>query len=179
MLQIFVPVATALLAAVVAYRYSLRADQKARITEARLEIQREALAEGQQAFANFWISIYKILVTGNFTNDNLNVMVEQTSIQLAVTYSRLQDQRLAEKLSAWQDKIALVTTRVSSTGNPMPTDQARVYYDEFIDLCNQLGASLRELSSALIDATQHKPKLAKMPRFLRRGSAETGRRSSE
>lgn len=157
MLQIFVPVATALLAAVIAYRYGLRSDREARITEARLEVQRAALADGQQAFADFWAAAYKLLTTGKLTNDSLNSAVETTSIQLMVSYSRLQDRQLAEKISTWQGKIAVLTAKATSTGNPMPVHEARVYYDEFVDLCNQLGSSLRELSYAPAESTTDKP----------------------
>jgi len=167
MLQIFVPVATALLVAVLAYRYGLRADRSARVIEARLEVQRAALANGQQAFADYWASAYKLLRTGNMSNPDLTSKLEQTSIQVMVAYSQLQDRDLAEKISTWQHNIALLTAQATSTRTPMGQDELNRHYQEFVTLCNQLGSSLREVSSVPVE-----PNRLRWRRLRRRAGAK-------
>lgn len=61
MLQIFVPVGSALALALLGYRFTLRSDLRAKGTEARLAIQRQALEEAQHALMTFWVSAAKLL----------------------------------------------------------------------------------------------------------------------
>jgi hypothetical protein len=148
MLQIFVPVATALLVAVLAYHYSLDADLRAKITEARWDVQRRALADGQQAIVDHWNCAYKLLQTGDPSNSDITSKLEQTNIQVMVTHSRLRDRDLAGKIKTWQEDVAaLLSIQRTPARTRMPSDDLYACSQEFVALCNEIGSSLREVSS--------------------------------
>jgi len=149
MLQIFVPVATALLAAVVAYRFSLRGDREARFTEARLQVQRQALEATQNALADYWFWGQKALRARNLDDPDVVSGLEKASTALTVTHSRLQDRNLAESVLAWHTNV---TVRIGAVaGSKTSYEEARRVIsdenDEFNALCNALGNSLRDLSA--------------------------------
>lgn len=149
MLQIFVPVATALMAAVVAYRFSVRGDREAKFTEARVQIQRQAIEDAQQAVADYWFWGQKAIRAGGISVPDIISGLEQASTQLAVTYSRLQDRQLADDIVDWHSHI---TSRIASiTGSPLSNEGARqlIHAEDgpFLELCDRLGNSLRDLSA--------------------------------
>src|SRR5258708_32583562 len=149
MLQIFVPVATALLVAAVAYRFGVRTDREARFAEARLQIQRQAIENAQQALADYWFWGQKVFRTRSISDPDVVTGLERASTQLSVTYSRLQDRQLADGIIVWHKHI---TVRMGSVIESQPSyDEAKlIIHSEdihFLGLCNTLGNSLRDLSS--------------------------------
>jgi hypothetical protein len=119
-----------------------------------LEVQRTALADGQQAIVDHWNCAYKLLQTGSPSNSDITSKLEQTGTQVMVSHSRLQDEDLAEKILAWQERVtALVDAQPTPAGTPMPWNELNAYSQEFIALCNEIGSSLRKVSS--IDEKPH------------------------
>jgi hypothetical protein len=145
MLQIFVPVASALALALLGYRFTLRSDLRLKGAEARLTIQRQAIDDVQQALRTFWITAAKLLrVTQEerLRDTELLSKLEDAGAALTLGHSRLQDRQLADDMAEWHH-----ATNVK-VGSPQVQSREAVSraHQTFVVLSDRLGATLRELT---------------------------------
>jgi len=155
MLQIFVPLATALAVAFLAYRFSVSQDRKTKNHEARLQIQRKALEDAQQALADYWFFAGKMLRSDNPNDTKLELGLEQAINQLTVALSRIDGRSLAKDVDAWREGV---NQHLKSARKPSPLpgvkEKARERAKEIIHnedktfdkLCDDFGDRLRKLS---------------------------------
>ena len=146
MLQIFVPVCSALGLALLGYRFTLRSDLRARGTEARLAIQGQALEDAQHALMTFWISAAKLLryaLPERLEKKELLSRLEEASSAATVAYSRLLDRQLADSVAEWQHTTSL---RLQSP-EALSSAEVNAEHADFVALCDRLGETLRELTA--------------------------------
>jgi hypothetical protein len=146
MLQIFVPVGSALGLALLGYRFTLRSDLRAKGTEARLAIQRQALEDAQHALMTFWVSAAKLLryaLPERLEKKELLSRLEEASSAATVAYSRLLDRQLADNVAEWQHSTSL---RLQPPG-ALSSVEVNAEHADFVALCGRLGERLRELTA--------------------------------
>jgi hypothetical protein len=146
MLQIFVPVGSALGLALIGYRCTLRSDLQAKGTEARLAIQRQALEDAQHALMTFWVSAAKLLryaLPERLEKKELLSRLEEASSAATVAYSRLLDRQLADNVAEWQHSTSLLLQSPEALSSP----EVNAEHADFVALCDRLGERLRELTA--------------------------------
>jgi len=110
MLQISVPVASALGLALLGYRIAVASDLRAKGTEARLKIERRAIEETQSALMSYWLSAAKLLRfprQERAAMQDLTFKMQDASAAITVGYSRLMDRNLADDLATWHYATSL------------------------------------------------------------------------
>lgn len=146
MLQVFVPVVSALGLAVLGYRFTLRSDLRGRRTEARLSIQRQALEDAQQSLMTFWGAAAKQLRTdyqARLDNKDLLFAMEDASAAVTVAYSRLVNRKLADDMADWH----FATSKSLRSPAAWSQDEVAAAHASFVALSNRLGVGLRELTA--------------------------------
>jgi len=145
MLQVFVPVGSALALALLGYWFTLRSDREAKATEARLAIQRRALEDAQRALMKFWLSAAKLLrfpQHERLDKKDLLAAMEDASAAVTVAYSRLQDRQLADDMADWH----YATAQHLQSSPPLSAVDVNARNPDFASLSNRLGERLRELT---------------------------------
>jgi hypothetical protein len=151
MLQVFVPVVSALGLAVLGYYFTLKSDLRSKSTEARLNIQRQALEDAHAALSSFWNCAARLLrypFEMRLAQKELISKMEDASVGVTVSSSRLADQELADDMIDWHFAVANLLT--SRTG--LSADEVNRQNAGFTAVSNRRGQALRELS-----ATGEKP----------------------
>jgi hypothetical protein len=146
MVQVFVPVASALGLALLGYSLTLKSDLRAKSIEARLSIERQALEDAQQALMTFWVSAAKLLrysLPDRLERKDLLSKLEHASSAVMVAYSRLEDRQLASDIADWQHSTSL---RLRSA-EAVSTVELNDGHPEFVAISDRLGEQLRELTA--------------------------------
>jgi hypothetical protein len=147
MLQVFVPVASALGLALLGYYFTLKSDLRAKSTEARLAIQRQALEDAQHALMTFWTCAAKLLrypFSERLERRDLVTGLEDASVEVTVAHSRLADRQLADDIAIWHFATSL---RLQSERAAQSADDVNTEHMRFVALSNRMGVALRELSA--------------------------------